>query len=318
LKAPRVGVVGARRARQGLGPFVARDLARAGAQVRAFVATSEATRAAGARELARIAGVEARGYLSLPEMLAREELDALAILSPAGTHEAHLETALEARLHVLCEKPFLWQRPKLAERSAELAAAFGARGLLLFENCQWPYTLAAYRRLHPGALEGAPARFEMRMQPASGGVQLLGDSAPHALSLLQAALPGAGAALEAVRFAGDPEAGSLAIEFRFQRDAARTEVRLELSATRAHPREAAYAFDGRWARRSVEPDSYALAFADGPRQVPVPDPMAALVADFVDALRRPDRALEAQRGAAIAERMALLEALVLAFQARFG
>jgi len=318
LKAPRIGVVGARRARQGLGPFVVRDLVCAGAEVRSFVATSEETRVAGAQELLRVAGVEARGYLSLPEMLAGEELDALAILSPAGTHEAYLEAALAAGLHVLCEKPFLWLRSHLAERAAELVTGFSARGLLLFENCQWPYTLAAYRRLHPGALERAPARFEMRMQPASGGVEMLGDSAPHALSLLQAAVPGSGAALEAVRFDGDPAAGPLAIEFRFRTDASDTGVRLDLRPTRAHPREAAYAFDGRWAERSVEPESYALAFADGPRRVPVPDPMAALLTDFSDALRRPERGPDPQRGAAIAERMGLLEALVLAFRARFG
>jgi len=113
-----VGLVGARRRRQGLGPFVARDLVRAGARVPCFAATSAATRDAASGQLAATCGIEARGYTNVDEMLARERLDALAILSPAETHAAYLESALAAGLHVLCEKPLVWGRPDLAADGA--------------------------------------------------------------------------------------------------------------------------------------------------------------------------------------------------------
>ena len=89
----RVALIGARRVRQGLGPFVARDLLAAGAEVPCFLATSEQTREAAARALREQCGLEARGHLDLDAMLAREALDGLAILTPAECHAENLEAA---------------------------------------------------------------------------------------------------------------------------------------------------------------------------------------------------------------------------------
>ena len=59
MSAPRVAVIGARRARQGLGPFVARELRAAGAEVPCFLTTRPETGAQAARDLREQAGVEA-------------------------------------------------------------------------------------------------------------------------------------------------------------------------------------------------------------------------------------------------------------------
>ena len=56
MTAARVGLIGARRRRQGLGPFVARDLVAAGASVPCFLGTSEETLEAARRELEERAG----------------------------------------------------------------------------------------------------------------------------------------------------------------------------------------------------------------------------------------------------------------------
>jgi len=304
-----VGLVGARRRRQGLGPFVARDLVRAGARVPCFVATSAATRDAARGQLAARCGIEARGYTDLDEMLARERLDALAILSPAETRGDYLESALAAGLHVLCDKPLVWGRPDLAAEAARLVDAFDRAGLRIRENCQWPYTLPAYEHLFPGALARPPERFFMRMQPASAGVQAFGDSLPHILSLLQALVPGGNPTLVDARFAVlDPERGDQTVAFEYRTDRWSTRVDVDLTPTDASPRQAAFALDGRLARRRVEDESYRLSFAsDDGRWVPLDDPMTLLIADFVGDLaagRRPSRS------AGIAERMALLGQLV--------
>ena len=52
-----------------------------------------------------------------------------------------------------------------------IVAAFESAGLLLFENCQWPYSLSAYEGLFPGSLDRPPKRFWMSLQPASTGLQ---------------------------------------------------------------------------------------------------------------------------------------------------
>jgi predicted dehydrogenase len=302
-----VGLVGARRRRQGLGPFVARDLVRAGACVPCFVTTSAATRDAASGQLAAICGAEARGYPNVDEMLAGERLDALAILSPAETHASYLEAALAAGLHALCEKPLVWGRPDLAADAARLVDAFDRAGLLLWENCQWPYTLPAYEHLFPGALCRPPERFFMLMQPASAGVQAFGDSLPHALSLLQALVPGEAPTLVDARFAV-ADRGDQTVAFRYCTDRWSARVEICLKPTDTSPREVAFALDGRLARRRVDGQSYRLSFVgDDDRSVPLDDPMTLLIADFVGELRRARTPL---RSAGIAERMALLGQLV--------
>jgi len=284
VTAPRVGIVGGRRSRQGLGPFVARDLVAAGAQVPCFLVTREPNLEPARRALHEIAGIETRGYLDLDEMLSRESLDALAILSSAETHARHLEAAASRRLHVLCEKPLVWGVPDLAATAARLVARFEEQGLLLVENCQWPFTLPAFEALHPGALARPPRRFAMLLEPASRGLQSLADSLPHPLSLLQALLPGAPRVRE-IGFSTREPAARLELGFRFETDTAACDARVVLSHSERPPRRAEFELDGRRAQRLVSDEGYRLCFADALRRVPLPDPLTQLVASFVGALR---------------------------------
>ncbi len=306
--------MGAGRRRQGLGPFVARDLVAAGAEIPGFVVTSAESRDAVTRAWAADFGIESRGHLDLASLLRAGRLDAIAILSPAETHERHLEAALEAGLHVLCEKPFVWGRPELGPTARRLALAFDARGLLLWENCQWPYALPAFERLHPGALSGAPRRLAMRLQPASRGAQMLGDSVPHLLSLIQALLPGGAGRIERLRFTGvGPDSDRLDLGFRWHSGDRELEVEIELRRSDRHPRQACLEIDGRRAERLVAADGYRLSFAADGRTVPLPDPLTLLVADFVRALPASGERATASRSREIAERMELLERIVAGY-----
>jgi hypothetical protein len=297
-----VGLIGARRRRQGLGPFVARDLAAAGATVTCFLTTSAATRDAAGRALAEAGAHEPRGYLDLAEMLEREPLEAVAVLSPAEHHAAHLEVVARAGVHVLCEKPFVWGVPDLVARTGALVDAIEGRGCAVWENCQWPYTLPSLEALHPGALDAPPRRFEMELQPASRGLQSLADSMPHPLSLLQALAPGPDTRVKDVCFSTrDPQSNTQTVGFRYCSGACEIDAEVRLEQTPDQPRRAAIALDGRRAQRVVSPEDYRLFFADANRSVPLADPLTQLVADFVAAL---DGART--RGREITQRMQLL------------
>jgi predicted dehydrogenase len=308
----RVGVVGARRTRMGLGPFVIRELRAAGAQVPGFVVRRAESLAEAERSLADAAAGPVRGHLTLQGLVEAEPLDGVAILSPHATHAAYLEQALERGLNVLCEKPLLWGTPDLASEARRLTGAFRERGLLLWENCQWPYTLPAFRSLHPDAASGPPRRFRMLLQPPGGGSEMLADCMPHPLSLLQALAPAREPGLADIQL-HQGRNDDLHIGFRYRADPADVEVEVELKPTPSPPREIRLEIDGRRARRVVLPGDYRLAFADGGRQVPLPDPLARLVADFVLALERGDERAP-ERSREIATRMALLEQLVRAHQ----
>ena len=312
---PRVGLIGARRHRQGLGPFVARDLKAAGATVPCLLGTRSETVELAEHQLFEQAGIRVRGYTRLEEMLGREDLDALAILSPAETHESYLCTAADAGLHVLCEKPLVWAGRALLDRARRRAEAFRVRGLLLSENCQWPYALEAFRVLHPGTLDGPPRTFSMRLSPASRGVQLLGDCLPHPLSILQALAPGRRPIIENARYAlltGDM--ANLGVAFDYRAGGVRVHTEVELRSGARGPRPASLEIDGRRAERRVRLPSYEIAFSEGDRSVPVADPLTARVRAFVADLEAVMAGAPPPDPTPIVDRMAMLESLVEAYR----
>lgn len=300
MSGARVAIIGARRVRQGLGPFVARHLGELGASVPCFLAAHPDALPETERALS------ARGYTDLRRMLESEKLDALAVLSPSESHERYLEAALAAGLHALCEKPLLWDGGRLAERSRALVERFAKAGLLLVESCQWPYTLPAYRVLHPDL--GPVEQFAMRLSPASREPRaMLGDSLSHPLSLLQALAPGAKPRVERIQIEA-AEGPALTIRFEYGAGSARVRCELRLVSQQRPPREAGYGVNGRWAERRIRPGDYAFHFADGAREVPVPDPLRELLRGFLAALEGTGRL--PPPGPAIAERMAMLERIL--------
>jgi hypothetical protein len=303
--------------RQGLGPFIARSLTAAGVEVPCFVGTRSDSIEAAAQELLESHGIDARGYLELEEMLAKEKLDALAILSPAGTHAGYLETAAGAGLHALCEKPLLWGCDSLSQTTNALLERFKKRGLLIYENCQWPWTLPAFRSLHPGALEPPISRFTMRLSPVTAGLEALGDSLSHPLSLLQALVPSASPSIEETRFV-ELGPGALRVHFEYCSDDARTEVAIDLIQSGDWPRKADFSVNGRLATRRVELPSYRQTLEDAGRSVPIEDPLDLSMREFA---RRLDdvRAGAPPHGAdEIGVRMSLIETLVVTFQKSWG
>jgi hypothetical protein len=311
VSAPRVALIGARRARQGLGPFVARDLQAAGVEVRAVLGTSASSASSAADEIAQRFGIRARPYASLDALLANESIDALVILSPAETHERYLRAALEARLHALCEKPLLWGGADVARRGRELVEGFRARGLLLEENCQWPQVLGAFRELHPDWGGRAPASVWMLLAPVGRGADALRDSLSHPLSLLQALCPDPDPRLEEIGFEtvrGLPE--TLRVQFRYRVRGARVACSVDLVADAQVPRPAALAIDGRRAERRIRLPDYRMELADGERVVPLPDPLARHLAVFAANLRVVLGGSGPPDPAPLARRLELLAALV--------
>jgi predicted dehydrogenase len=280
-----VGIVGARRRRQGIGEHVARWFVARGAEVRAVVGTSPETVALAREALASVAGIHCRGYTSVEALLDGERPDALAICSPVETHAAALEIAARRRVHVLCEKPLLAPAPgaELGAEARAIAARFAAAGRLLRTVTQWPYTLGAFRRLYPGQDLGAVRRFAMRLSPATrGAARMIADSLPHPLSVLRA-LAGPGAVrLRAIEVPSEDEA-----RVRFAWEHARGAIEAEVVLVRVpeQPRPAWIEIDGRRAEREVRLADYAMALVGERKRVPLEDPLGLLVGDFVEALR---------------------------------
>ncbi|MCP5023953.1 MAG: Gfo/Idh/MocA family oxidoreductase [bacterium] len=285
MNSPSIALIGARRANQGLGPFVAKQLRAAGANIPAFVGTSQASNDLAAEELRSIAGLNCEGFTELGSLLGKHKVDAIAILSPPETHASYLDQALRNGLHALCEKPFVLEGRNATKDVESLLAGFAEAGLMVGENCQWPRLLPSFVELFGPQSLSAPTRFAMGLSPSSCGVEMGADSLSHPLSLLQAQDPGP-AHVSQVQVQMQAPEGPCQVQFCFHGPSRSLGCTIHLQDSPQRPRPAWLQFDSSRADRLIRASDYAIFLVDGSRQVPAPDPMRIHLREFVIDLER--------------------------------
>lgn len=281
--APAVGILGAGRSRQGLGPFLARWFEKSGARI-AGIAGRDLTRTRNAAvAMSKQLGHDVSVYANSVELA--ESVDALVIACPVEGHLSGLDAALAAGVACLCEKPFVPAAD--AALGLQRVEAFREAGLLLAENCQWPYALLGFDALHPGLREQPVRSLTMRLSPAHPGRVMVEDSLSHVLSLLQALVPlPADAELRSVvQSDASPDARKNVVRFDVVGGIGNIAVELHLECCPRQPRPAWLAVNGVRIDRQLGED-YAISFAsaDG-RVVKVQDPLELLVYGFLANLR---------------------------------
>jgi hypothetical protein len=290
----RAAVIGARRRRQGTGAFVAAALHGAGCDVSAVLGTRLASAEEARDALKADYGIECVAYDSLSDLLEREAPDVVAVCSPAEVHAAHVQEACEAGCHVFCEKPLFWEEGMDAEavrqRAGTLVQGFEDRGRYLALNTQWPFTLDAFRELHPQAFEGPLAHFEMVLGPIGTGPRMVVDSGSHLLSMLQLlAGPGVLQDVTVIREAEASMPETMVVDCTYENRVGSLQASLRLVHSPNPPRPAGYSINGFSARRSVELAPYRVSFSSEGRSVPVPDPTTASVQAFLASVRAGER-----------------------------
>jgi predicted dehydrogenase len=142
---------------------------------------------------------------SLQDLLARPDVDAVAVATPAGTHATIALAALDAGKHVLVEKPLAsthFDARRMVERADEL-------GLVLMCDhtyCYTPPVQHLRRLIHSGELGDVLFVDSVRInlglvQP---DVDVFWDLAPHDLSILDFILPQGLSPLEVSAHGSDP------------------------------------------------------------------------------------------------------------------
>lgn len=101
-----------------------------------------------AEELANKYGV-AHVYTDYQQMLSRGKLDAAIVVTPEDMHHPMVMAALDAGLHVVCEKPMAYTASEAQEMLAK-AEAVGVKHMLTFTNRWLPHYQAIKRLLDDG------------------------------------------------------------------------------------------------------------------------------------------------------------------------
>jgi len=144
-----------------------------------------------AQALADRVGGGVNVYTDVPELLARDDLDAVAIATPARSHHQIVLAALRAGKHVLVEKPLADSR----NHGSEMVEEAANRGLTLMADhtyCYTPAVLKIRELVAEGALGDIMFIDSVRInlglvQP---DVDVFWDLAPHDLSIIDFILPG--------------------------------------------------------------------------------------------------------------------------------
>ena len=286
----RALLVGAERRHQGTGPFVLDALLRAGVAVPAVVGSTEQSVQITIERLRRSHGLRLQGYHQLGPALAAQAPDLVALCTPYRLHHDQLRLVAEAGCHCLCEKP-LWWTPdgdSLRSGTRDIVEAFASRQRLLDTLTQWPYALVAWDQLYGRHRREQPGAFEMWLAPMTRGADTIPDCAPHVFSMLLSLVGVGEVENERVWNTEDP-APTTHVRFDYRHDHGRIQVRATFQTGHARPHPAAFAIDGLRVDRVVRLPGYRIAFAAGGREIPVADPLEALIADFVRdvALARP-------------------------------
>jgi len=129
-------------------------------------------------------------HTDLAELLERDDIDAIAVATPARTHHAVVLAALRAGKHVVVEKPLADSR----EHALEMVAEAEERGLTLMADhtyCYTPAVLKIRELIAEGALGDLLFIDSVRInlglvQP---DVDVFWDLAPHDLSIIDFILP---------------------------------------------------------------------------------------------------------------------------------
>jgi predicted dehydrogenase len=128
---------------------------------------------------------------ALDDVLGREDVDAVAIATPASTHHAIATRALRAGKHVLVEKPLA----DSVQHGREMVELARASGLVLMTDHTYCYT-PAVQKIRQLVAEGALGEIlyvdsvRINLGLVQSDVDVFWDLAPHDLSILDHVLPG--------------------------------------------------------------------------------------------------------------------------------
>lgn len=281
---PRIGILGAGRTRQGLGPFLAQWFQKSGAHIAGIAGRDRSRTDVAAAAMSEQLGHAVAAYDNADDLA--QHVDALVVACPVEGHLAGLDAALAAGVPCLCEKPLV--APAAMHEALRAVQAFRDAGLMLAENCQWPFTLSAWRELYPEQT-GQPVRsVAMRLSPAAPGRLMIEDSLSHVISLLQALvpLPAHAQVQSVVQSDASPAAENNVVRFEVTGGTDNVAVELHLQCCPQQPRPAWYAVNGRRLDRQLG-TNYEISFrSEDGRVANVQDPLSLLVYGFVANLKR--------------------------------
>lgn len=276
----KVAIIGAGRNRTGIGQFIGKYFQQNGATVISVLGTTEKT-AHNASSALKQYGIDATAYTDFDKMVEQEKPDTVVIASPTPTHYEYLIKAIEAEVHIFCEKPFIFQEKgdikELLENIFEMAES---KNLKIAMNSQWPFSIPYYEELC-GSIDSTKIdSFFIRLSPMCAEKEMIIESAPHALSILYCIF-GNGKITD---LNIEPHEEKMAIKFNYSSNNKVCNVLIKLVRKEYQPRDFSFGFNDKIVKRSLDLENYDIYFNHANRTLKTVDPLDLSVQDFISSV----------------------------------
>lgn len=174
----KIAILGA----SGIGKYHAREYKNANCEVVAILGSSREKAIHTANVLKQEFGIFASPYYKLESMLKSEKIDAVSICTPPELHSRQVRQCLEHGLHILCEKPFIYNHSKSYPEAKNLCYLAKSKGKILTINTQWPSVFSKIKNYYG---KEKIKRFSMSMEPFGiARENLVIECIPHFNSML--------------------------------------------------------------------------------------------------------------------------------------
>jgi len=279
----KVSIIGAGRARNGIGEYVGKYFHRHGGEVTSVLGTTEKTSLQACSALRKY-GIEARPYTGFNEMVRIEIPEVVVIASPSSTHYEYLLKSIDLGLHIFCEKPFIWgDLTNIPKTLQEIFNKAGEKKLTIAMNSQWPFALNDYKKICGKVEIRDRNTFTIQMTPPLPGREMISESVPHALSLLYCFL-GDGE-VEDLNFKSGGER-EMCIRFIYLFGTKACEVFIQLAYQETQPRDFSFGLNDRIVFRSLGLENYEIYFNYGNKKMRIIDPLESSVKNFMEAVTK--------------------------------
>jgi hypothetical protein len=278
-----VSIIGAGRARNGIGEYIGKYFHRHGGKVTSVLGTTEKTSFQASSSLQKY-GIQANPYTDFDEMVKTEKPDAVVIASPSYTHYEYLLKSIRSGLHIFCEKPFVWQDPiDVCKRVEDIFEKAYKKNLTIAMNSQWPFSIEAYEAICGKIVIQSSNTFFIKMAPPLPGREMIPESVPHALSLLYCLL-GVGE-IEDLNFESNRER-EMSIRFLYWFGTWNCNVFIKLIFQESPPRDFSYGLNDKIVFRSLDLENYQIYFNYEDKKNRIVDPIELSVKNFMEAVEK--------------------------------
>lgn len=290
----KVSIIGARRVKEGTGPFIAKFFIEEGCKITSVLGTHRKSLNQVQKEFYEKYRIQINTYRNIEKLMKLENPNIVVITSPKETHFFYIKKLLKYKCNIFCEKPLIWNcensfNKKLLTKLKFIEDILHKKNSLLQLTNQWPYSINSFCRIYniKSIKNIKIKRFKMTLTSAEEKKDTLAETLPHPISMVELVF-GYGE-FEDIKFKkiNTKSRKSLRIESNFISKKGNLKTTFVINFSSQTPRPASYSINQMAVHRFVDiKNNYQMYFKSNKQKYIIKDPMRQSVSNFINKIKR--------------------------------